>query len=194
MKLLGVTGGIGMGKSTAGGLLEARGIRVVDSDALARQATESGTPGLAEIREAFGVAMLHPDGSLNRARLAEVVFSQTEARERLETILHPRIALAWRAQVQQWAREGQTHAAVLIPLLFERGYEAEFSAVVAVACTKASQRKRLTERGWSEGDIDARNAAQLPVEEKITRARFVVWTEGSIDVHARQWDRILAAL
>lgn len=165
----------------------------MDSDALARLATEPGTPGLAEIREAFGIEMLHRDGSLNRARLAEMVFGQAEARERLEAILHPRIAQAWRVQVQQWAREGQARAAVLIPLLFERGYEAEFSAIITVACTAASQRERLGERGWSEGDIHARNAAQLPVEEKITRAHFVVWTEGSIDVHARQWDRILAA-
>lgn len=191
MVLLGITGGIGMGKSTAGALLQQRAIPVLDTDLVARQQTSPGSPALDEIREVFGSAVFHPDGSLSRAALGQVVFADATARIRLEAILHPRIAQAWRDEVTRWRTSGEQVGAVLIPLLFEREYDAEFTACVAVACSASTQRQRLRQRGWEDAEIDVRNRAQLAVVDKMARARFVVWTEGSLEVHSRQWDRVL---
>jgi dephospho-CoA kinase len=191
MILVGVTGGIGMGKSAAATLLEATGIPVVDTDDIARRLVEPGSASVAEIGEAFGPEVIAQDGSLARQNLARLVFNDATARGRLEQILHPRIAAVWRAEVARWKEQGQRFGAVVIPLLFEKAYEAEFEAVVCIACSAGSQERRLRERGWSADEISTRKAAQLPVGEKITRSRFVVWTEGSVHAHGRQWDRIL---
>lgn len=191
MRLLGVTGGIGMGKSAAASLLTARGVPVVDTDDLARQLVVPGSEALSEIRDAFGPDGIAPDGTLERAWLARRIFSDPAARGRLEQILHPRIAAAWRDEVERWRRDGRTTAAVVIPLLFEKGYGSGFDAVVCVACSRATQRHRLRERGWSDEQIDARNAAQFDVLEKVSRSRFVIWTEGSLEAHAGQWQRVL---
>lgn len=194
MVLLGITGGVGMGKSTAGTLLQQRGIPVLDTDVLARQETSPGSPALDQIREVFGPDVFQADGSLHRSALGRVVFADAVARSRLEAILHPRIAQAWRDQVASWQSTGERAGAILIPLLFERGYDAEFTACVTIACSPTTQRQRLRQRGWADAEIDSRNRAQLAVADKMARARFVIWTEGSLEVHSRQWDRVLASL
>ncbi|MCW5559806.1 MAG: dephospho-CoA kinase [Verrucomicrobiae bacterium] len=194
MTLIGVTGGIGMGKSASSRILEAFGIPLVDTDILAHECSGPGTDGLAEIVREFGPEMRSATGELDRARLASLVFSDTGALRRLESILHPRIAVRWRAQVAAWRTSGVRRAAVVIPLLFEKDYTAEFTRVVCLACTAATQRLRLRERGWSDVEIQARNAAQMPVADKLARAHFGIWTEGSLATHRRQWERILAAL
>jgi dephospho-CoA kinase len=191
MQLWGITGGIGMGKSTAGKVLEERGVPVVDTDDLARLESAAGTPGFEEIVSAFGKEVIGQGGQLDRAWLAQRIFENSEARRRLEEILHPRISNAWRTKVVRCREAGHSRMAVLIPLLFERGYEGEFSAVVTMACSESTQQERLRARGWSDAQIQARNRAQLPVAEKMVRARFVVWTEGELEIHRRQWDRIL---
>jgi dephospho-CoA kinase len=194
MKVIGVTGGIGMGKSTAASLLAERCVAVTDTDQIARDQTAPGTEALREIQAVFGPDIVADDGTLRREQLAEIVFRDEAARKILEGILHPRIAAAWRKQLTDWRDGGCARAAVIIPLLFERDYAAEFDATVCVACSSGTQRERLRQRGWTDEQIQARNSAQLPVEEKLNRSRFVVWTEGRLEVHARQWDRILAAL
>ena len=190
MPLFGVTGGIGMGKSVSTGILGSLGIPTVDTDVLARSEVEPGTPALEEIRLAFGLDLVDSEGRLDRARLASLVFSDSSARNRLEKILHPRIARAWRASVADW-RQRNLSGAVVIPLLFEKGYESEFDAVVCVACSPETQDSRLHDRGWNDAHIDARKAAQWSVADKINRSGFVVWTEGSLGSHRRQWERIL---
>ena len=191
MILLGITGGIGMGKSAAASLLAARSVPVVDTDDLARQLVSPGSEALSEIRTAFGPDSIGPDGTLERRWIAQRIFSDPAARGQLEQILHPRIAEAWRAEVERWRRDGRATAAVVIPLLFEKGHGSDFDAVVCVACSRGTQRHRLRDRGWSEEQIDARNSAQLAVPEKVSRSRFVVWTEGSLEAHAGQWRRVL---
>src|SRR5580700_10122719 len=106
MKVYGLTGGVGMGKSTSDKLLRERGIAVTDTDAIARQIVEPGQPALVEIQALFGPDILSLDGRLRRDELARRVFSDSVARSRLEGILHPRIREIWRAQVQEWRAQG----------------------------------------------------------------------------------------
>ena len=192
MLVLGLTGGIGMGKSTCAELLRARTVPVVDTDDLAREVVQPGQPALAEVQAAFGPQILGRDGALDREALARRVFADTAARQQLERILHPRIAERWRAQVDIWRSQGRPLAVVVIPLLFETGAEADLGLTICVACLEATQQQRLSARGWRQEQIDQRLRAQWPVEQKIAKADFLIWTEGSLDVHAQQLDRILA--
>jgi len=180
-----------MGKSTAQSILERRGIPVVDTDQLARTLVEPGKPALTEIQAAFGRQVLNANGSLRRDALAELVFADTEARRRLESILHPRIRACWGTQVDAWRHAGIALGAVVIPLLFETGSEASCSTTVCVACCAETQWQRLKTRGWAEAEIQRRIAAQWPVEQKIAASDHLVWTEGPVEMHSAQWDAIL---
>jgi dephospho-CoA kinase len=194
MKVLGLTGGIGMGKSACAQLLRARGVAVVDTDDLARQVVEPGQPALAEVRKVFGAGIVAPDGSLRRDELARRVFADPAARAQLENILHPLIRALWRAQMDVWRAEGRPLAVVVIPLLFETRAEAELDAIICIACSPATQHQRLLARGWSLEQIQQRLQAQMPAEAKMARANYLVWTEAGLDVHAAQIERILRLL
>jgi dephospho-CoA kinase len=191
MRVLGLTGGVGMGKSASAQILRARDIPVVDTDDLAREVVEPGQPALAEIQRAFGPEMVGSDGRLRRGELARRVFSDAAARKRLEGILHPRIRQLWRQQVEAWRPAGHALAVVVIPLLFETKAERELDATICVACSAPTQFERLRVRGWSAEQIDQRIRAQWPIVEKLAAANYVVWTEGSLEVHAAQIDRVL---
>ena len=180
-----------MGKSTAGQLLRQRGVEVADTDVTARQLTEPGQPALREIAQRFGPLVLSADGQLNRAELARVVFANAGARTDLEAILHPRIRAAWEAEAQGWRAAGREIGAILIPLLFETGAETRFDAIICVACSEASQWQRLRARSWSDDQIRQRVAAQWPVEKKIARSDFVVWTDTTLEIHAGQLERVV---
>jgi dephospho-CoA kinase len=186
MKLCGLTGCVGMGKSTAAGFFLEPGARVVDTDELARELVQPGQPALVEIRHEFGGEVFLPDGSLNRVALAEKVFADDAARKKLEAILHPRIRERWSTQVAAWRKENVPLAVVVIPLLFETQAETAFDKIICVACSPQSQRERLQARGWTDDQICRRIAAQLPVEQKLARSHFVVWTEGVVEVHRLQ--------
>jgi dephospho-CoA kinase len=192
MKLCGLTGGVGMGKSTAAAFFSGLGARVVDTDELARQLVRPGQPALAEIQTVFGGEFLAADGTLKRDELARLVFADTSARQKLEAILHPRIREAWLAQVENWRQENCPLALVVIPLLFETAAENHFEKIICVACSPASQRERLAARGWSPEQIRQRSAAQLPVAQKIARSHYVLWTEGKLASHAQQVSRVVA--
>ncbi len=191
MKTIGLTGGIGMGKSTSAQLLRARNIPVIDTDDIARQVVEPGQPALEELRQLFGDEIIGRDGRLLRAELARRVFADTDARSLLEGVLHPRIRVLWQAQVQTWRSERKPISVVVIPLLFETGANKELDATVCVACSLVTQMERLQTRGWPPDQIHQRIRAQWPVERKLGAADFVVWTEAGLDVHNTQLDRIL---
>ena len=194
MKVLGLTGGVGMGKSACAELLRARSLPVIDTDQLARSVVEPGQPALDEVKSAFGPEILGPDGRLRRDELARRVFSDSAARQKLEGILHPRIRRLWRAQVETWRTENHPLAIVVIPLLFETGAERELDTTLCLACSAATQQKRLLARGWSPQQIQQRISAQWPVDKKIAASAFVIWTEGDLALHAAQLDRILQRL
>ena len=191
MKLCGLTGGVGMGKSTAAAFFLQSGVPVVDTDEIARQLVQPGQPALAEVRGVFGENILALDGTLKRDELARRVFADEPARKQLEAILHPRIRACWLAQVEIWRRENAPLALVVIPLLFETVAENQFDKIICAACSPAAQQARLVARGWSPEQIRQRVAAQLPVEQKIAHSHFVLWTEGALSAHARQVDLIL---
>ncbi|MFZ0829366.1 MAG: dephospho-CoA kinase [Verrucomicrobiia bacterium] len=194
MNVCGLTGGVGMGKSTAAEFLRARRVPVVDTDEIARQLVQPGQPALAEIQAGFGGEVMAPDGRLRRDDLARVVFADAVARKKLEAILHPRIRERWLAQIEAWRAECHPLAVVVIPLLFETQAESHCHKIICAACAAATQRERLLARGWTPEQIEQRIAAQWPVEQKIARSDFVLWTDGALDVHAQQLDRILSNL
>jgi dephospho-CoA kinase len=192
MKLFGITGGVGMGKSTAGHLLADQGVQVCDTDLIARQLVEPGQPAWEEIRQKFGPSLFSNDGHLQRDKLGHLVFADAAARTALEAILHPRIREMWQEKVKAWGAAGVACGAVIIPLLFETRAESSFGAVICVACSEVARWQRLRQRGWSNGDIRRRIEAQMPTDQKITKSDFLVWTEGSLPAHAAQLERILS--
>ena len=194
MKLCGLTGGVGMGKSTAAGFFLQLGARVVDTDELARELVRPGQPALVEIRHEFGHGIVAADGKLKRGALARLVFSDAGSRKKLEAILHPRIREGWQAQVKLWRQESCSLALVVIPLLFETAAESHFEKIICVACSPAAQRERLFARGWNADQVRQRIGAQLPVEQKIAGSHFILWTEGLPAVHRQQVGRILGRL
>ena len=193
MKLFGITGGIAMGKSTAGHLLEEHGVAVIDTDNIARQIVEPGQPALAEIRERFGPAVLLPDGRLDREEMARLVFALPAARADLEAILHPRIRAVWTAEADTWRKTGRPCGVVIIPLLFETGAEPLLDATICMACSAATQARRLRARGWEAAQSRQRLQAQWPVEKKIAHSDFVVWTDTTLEVHAAQLLKITSS-
>jgi dephospho-CoA kinase len=188
---LAITGGIGGGKSSAGKLISSLGVPVLDTDSVARDLVSVGSSVLRQIQDAFGEQILFPDGTLDRRALASQVFGSKESLDRLEAILHPLIAAAWDGFLASMKDRGHPIAVVIIPLLYEKGYEVGFDQVIAVGCSAATQRKRLHERGWDDVHIEARMAAQMPAAEKMNRAHHVVWTEGAMETHRDQWRLLL---
>jgi dephospho-CoA kinase len=191
MKVCGLTGGVGMGKSASAQMLQEHGVCVIDTDVLARQLVQPGQPALLEIQETFDLPLLDDSGRLHRHKLAQLVFSDLEARRKLEAILHPRIRGLWLAKIEQWRYENQTTAVVIIPLLFETGAEVEFDETICVACSMKTQWSRLQLRGWNDSQITQRIAAQWPVEKKMAQADYVVWTDCTLETTAEQLRRIV---
>jgi dephospho-CoA kinase len=151
-----------------------------------------GEPALMEISEIFGADFLNAKGQLDRAKMAAHIFGNDAEREKLETVIHPRVRERWLAQMETWRADDVPLGVVVIPLLFEVGAEAEFDFIICVACTGNTQRERLRARGWDDAQIAARIAAQMDVAQKIERADQVMWTEGDVGLLREQLQRILA--
>ena len=175
MRVVGLTGGIATGKSTFAVALRALGVPVVDADALARAVVAPGTPALAAIVQAFGPDVLDAAGGLDRKRLGARVFSDPDARRRLEAITHPAIRQAMVDETARLAAAGHDLVFYDAPLLFEVGLDRALAAVVVVYAPRDVQRARLARRdGLSPAEAEARLAAQLPIEDKAARADAVV--------------------
>jgi dephospho-CoA kinase len=179
--LVGLTGGIGSGKSTVARLLEKRGAVVFDADLLAREAVEPGTPGHATVIERFGADVLAPGGELDREALASIVFADPAARRDLEQIVHPEVRRLF-AEGSEAYRDTDRVVVFSAPLLVETGMHTAFEVLVVVSATVATQIERLMrQRGMSEPSIRARIDAQAPLEDKAAAADFLVDNEGSLD-------------
>lgn len=173
-----MTGGIASGKTTASDRLGERGAVVIDADLLAREVVEPGTPGLAAIADRFGSTVLHPDGTLDRAALGQIVFADAAARRDLEAIVHPAV----RARAAEIEAAAPPNAIVLhvIPLLVETGQADTFDVVVVVDVEPAVQRRRLQQRGsMSSDEVEARIAAQATRQQRLAVADRVLDNSGS---------------
>jgi dephospho-CoA kinase len=170
--MVGLTGGIGSGKSTVASILAKRGAVVVDADAIARMVVEPGMPALAALAEAFGQEILRPDGSLDRAALAERAFVTDETRKQLEAITHPAIGTEFLEQVGKAPADGiVVHD---VPLLVESTRGFEYGAVIVVEAPREVRLDRLEARGVPRADAERRMALQASDEERRKVARWVV--------------------
>jgi dephospho-CoA kinase len=176
--VIGLTGGIGCGKSAVADLFAEQGISIIDTDQIARQFTTVGEPALAAITNEFGMDFLLPDGELDRSRLRHLIFSAPEAKKKLEAILHPMI----RDEVRRRLALAQSpYAIVAIPLLLETGaYREMVQRVLVVDCSEAQQVERVIARnGLDEAEVRAIMAHQLALQERLRQADDIVDNHGS---------------
>ena len=190
MLLVGLTGGIGSGKSTVARMLEERGAVVFDADLLAREAVEPGTQGHTAVIERFGADVLAPGGELDREALASIVFADPSARRDLEQIVHPEVRRLF-AEGSEAYRDTDRIVVFSAPLLVESGMHTAFEILVVVSATVATQIERLMrQRGMSEPSIRARIDAQAPLEDKAAVADFLVDNEGTLAELESQVERL----
>jgi dephospho-CoA kinase len=184
MLMVGLTGGIGSGKSTVAELLASRGAVVVDADAIAREVVEPGTPALAQLVEQFGASILQADGSLDRSALAAVAFVDDEHRKQLEAITHPAIGEEFLRRVA----EAPPAAVVIhdVPLLVESKRGFEYGAVIVVEAPLETRLDRLEERGVPRDDARRRIDLQATDEERRKVATWVVDNAGDLAALERQ--------
>jgi dephospho-CoA kinase len=174
-----LTGGIATGKSHVRAAFERLGVATIDADTLARDAVAPGSAGLAAVVHRFGAGFLDSSGGLNRRALADLVFADAHARLDLEAIIHPEVQRAMDAWFMSLDPAAHAVAIADIPLLYETGRAGEFDAVIVTACQPDTQVRRIMERDRvGEAAARQRIAAQLPLEEKIGRADFVIRTDG----------------
>jgi dephospho-CoA kinase len=189
-----LTGGIATGKSHVRARFEALGVPTIDSDVLARQAVEPGTPGIAAVVREFGADMLDAAGALDRKKLAAVVFADPARRRVLEAIIHPAV----RAATDAWfgALDPAIPFAIAdIPLLYETGRDQDFDAVVVTAAEPQEQLRRVMARdGLDETAARQRIASQLPIAVKVARADYVIRTDGTFEDTERQVKEVIERL
>ncbi len=197
MVRIGLTGGIASGKTLVSDQLGAAGALIIDSDLLARRVVEPGSTGLREVVERFGDQVLHPDGSLDRAHLGEMVFADAGARADLNAIVHPRV----RAEAYRIEQAAPRDAVVVhvIPLLVETGQQDKFDSVVVVDVPEDLQLRRLMERnGLTRDQAEARVAAQAPRSERLAAADWVIDNSGTPEQTRRRveelWHEHIATL
>ncbi len=190
MLRIGLTGGIGSGKSTVAGLMAARGARIVDADRIAREVVEPGTPGLAAVVEAFGAGVRTAEGALDRPALAAIVFADPAARARLDAIVHPLV----RARAAELVAEAPPDGVVVqdVPLLVETGQADRYDLVLVVEADLDTRLARLVQRGLAEDDARARIAAQATDEQRRAVADVVLDNSGPLADLEAQVDRLWA--
>lgn len=198
-RLFGLTGGLASGKSAVAAILRDLGAAVVSADAIAREVVEPGSEALREIVEAFGAEVVGPDGRLDRARLAALIFADPAARARLNAITHPRIRERMRREVERLQRTLPPQAVIIldIPLLLDTAPRDTFplDGVIVVAVDKATQLDRLRRRdGLSDEEARRRLRVQRPLREKVAEADWLIDNSGTPDETRRQveafWRRL----
>ncbi|WP_085529564.1 dephospho-CoA kinase [Kocuria massiliensis] len=189
---LGLTGGIGSGKSTVAAMLAQRGAEIIDADAIARDLMEPGTEVFEDVIQAFGHVVLDNSGALDRAALARVVFSDESARERLNGIVHPAVRAESRKRVDAAEEDPDSFVIVQdIPLLVETGQSDSFDGVIVVEAPEAARVERLvTTRGMDPDDARSRIRAQATDEQRRAISTWVIDNSGSEEETEEQVDRL----
>ncbi len=182
---IGLTGGLGTGKSTVAQMLRESNFSVIDADQISRDVVAVGGLGLGQVVAAFGKDVLNQDQSLNRKKIAELIFQDTKKKELLENIVHPLVQQEVVRLRDQLQKQGKQLAFYDVPLLFEKKIPG-FDAVIVVAADSDFQKQRLIQRNnWSDAEIDSRQRNQLPLVDKIKSADYVLINNGSL-VELRQ--------
>ncbi len=199
MRIIGLTGGIGSGKSTVAKMLLEHGCPVVDADQLARDVVRPGEPAYAELVAAFGPEILVAgDGAgreIDRKRLGAIAFADPDARRRLNAITHPRIAAKSQARLAELADAGHRVAVYEAALLVENGIHHGLDGLIVVSVDEATQRRRVAARdGLSAAEVEARLAAQAPLGDKLAAATFVVDNSGDLAHASAEVARIWSEL
>ena len=193
VKVVGLTGGIGSGKSTVAGMFRALGATLIDADRLARAAVEAGEPAFEAIVARFGPGIVGPDGRLDRRALGRRVFQDEAERRALNAIVHPEVR---RRTLEALAAAREAGVKLVIhdvPLLFENGLDRTVDATVVVHVSPETQRARIRARDPLDDDeIEARIAAQIPLDEKADRADHVIDNEGPLEATRRQVEALYA--
>ena len=197
MRIIGLTGGIASGKSTASAMLAQMGATVIDADALAREVVEPGSPALAEISQRFP-GTVGPDGRLDRAKLGDRIFGQKRERTALNAIVHPRVHEAFLKRAGELAKQGVEVILYDAALLFENDLDQIMDGVILIAVPPEVQISRLMDRnGLTQREAEDRIAAQMPLDEKARRARWVVDNSGDLAATRARltkiWDEIRRA-
>lgn len=194
MRVIGLTGGIASGKSAVAEIITGYGIPVIDADQLSRDAVVPGSAGLRHIVAVFGAGILNGDGTLNRAALAEEIFSDAAAREKLEAILHPAIKELAQKRLQELRQKKVAVAFYMAPLLIEAGVTDRVDEIWVVYADRETQLERLQSRdSISREAAEKRLAAQLPMAEKVTYGRIVIDNCGSPEEVRRRVEALLRA-
>lgn len=178
--IIGLTGGIATGKSLVSGELRRLGAAVVDADAIAKEVVEPGRPACAEIAEAFGPGVIKPDGSIDRKKLGQIIFSDPAARERLNAITHPRIRERMKEETTRLVKEGVELIVLDIALLIETGVRYEVDRIVVVYADPARQAERLMQRdSVGRDEAKKRISCQMDIKEKTEYADYVIDNSGT---------------
>ena len=173
---IGITGGIACGKSEAGRILETIGVAVCDADCVAHQQMLLGTSVYSSLIRVFGKQILGEGHSIDRIALGRIVFDDPDALRRLNELVHPAVLTG----IRSWVAEQQGVCAVMVPLLFEVGWEDLWDAVVCVSASEERMMTRLKQRGFSEEESLRRIRAQMDLSEKISRADYVICNDGTL--------------
>ncbi|HND60863.1 MAG TPA: dephospho-CoA kinase [Opitutaceae bacterium] len=187
---IGITGGMGCGKSTVAKLMEKKGFERIDSDAIVREKVLTLASVRDQIRGHFGDAVMNADGTVDRAKLGARVFADDAELAWLEELTHPHVFACWREAFAAAKRD----VVVEVPLLFEKNLENWFDFTVCVACAPAQQLARLEQRGLPHALAEQRISKQLPLARKIELADFVLWNDGSAEFLENQVDHLVNAL
>jgi dephospho-CoA kinase len=192
MRVYGLTGNIGSGKSTVAAMLRDAGILVLDADRISRQVTAPGERAYDSVVREFGKEIVRDDGSIDRKRLGEIVFADPRSRSRLEAITHPAILEAMEEAIARIEREGHSAVVVEAALVHESGRKGLFEAVVTVSCDRETAISRLATRdGMTRAQAEARLRAQMGAGEKADASDYVIDNSGDIESTRRQVERLV---
>ena len=192
MKLVGLTGGIASGKTTVAKIMKRLGTAIVDADALSREVVEPGRDAWKAIVDTFGAEVLRPDQTLDRQKLRAVIFNNSTARKKLESIIHPRVRALAEERINQQAAAGYEIVVYEVPLLFEGNLHEWLRPVVLVACDADVQRQRLQQRDrLTPEEAQKHIDAQMSLEEKRRLADYVIENDGDLESLERQVEAVL---
>ncbi len=194
MKWIGLTGGLGTGKSTVAKILREFGCVVLDADRMAADVITSGTTGLRSVVQRFGNDFLLSNGQLDRKKMSREVFGNPEALSDLEAIIHPLVKVEVERHKELEKRKGSDLLFYDVPLLYEKNISG-FDAVVVVASSYENQKLRIRQRNpWSEDEINNRLKSQLPLSQKIQKANYVIFNDGTLENLKIEVEKLLATL